>query len=113
MNAFNLSDRDLAANLERNLESFTPELRSDLALGNEDDWAWESHKLAIKEIYTRLMIPTEPVLFPHSCQEAPLAIANLTFTLPAFYINDMKPIVQEQLTKAGLRLARLLNELPG
>ncbi|MDQ2711236.1 MAG: S1/P1 nuclease [Acidobacteriota bacterium] len=110
VNAVNLSDRELAGDLERNLESFTPQLRSDIALGTEDDWAWESHKLAIKEIYTRLLIPTEPVLFPHSCQEAPLAVSNLTLNVPISYINDMKPIVREQLTKAGLRLARLLND---
>ena len=110
VNAVNPSDRELAADLERNLESFTPQLQSDIALGAEDDWAWESHKLAIKEIYTRLLIPTEPILFPHSCQEAPLAVSNLTLNLPTSYINDMKPVVREQLTKAGLRLARLLNE---
>ncbi len=113
VNAVNLSDRELAGDLERNLESFTPQLRSDLALGSEDDWAWESHKLAIKEIYTRLMIPTEPVIFPRNCQEAPLAVSNLTLKMPVSYIDEMKPIIREQLTKAGLRLARLLNELPG
>jgi hypothetical protein len=26
------------------------------------------------------------------------------------YINDMKPVVRDQLVKAGLRLARVLNQ---
>jgi S1/P1 Nuclease len=110
VNALGESDRDLAADLERNLESFTPQLRNDLALGNQDDWAWESHKLAIKDIYQRLSIPTEPVIFPANCQEAPLAVSNLVLHVQSSYIDDMKPVVREQLTKGGLRLARVLNE---
>ena len=110
VNAVNPSERELAADLERNFASFTPQLRSDLAAGNQDDWAWESHKLAIKDIYERLSIPTEPVLFPASCQVAPLAVSNLTLHIDSSYMDDMKPVVREQLTKAGLRLARLLNE---
>ena len=110
VNSVNRSDRELAADLERNLQSFSDQLRADLAAGTEDDWAWESHKLAIKDVYEKLSIPTEPVIFPHGCQEAPLAIANLTLHLPSSYIEDMQPVVREQLTKAGLRLARMLNE---
>ncbi|MDQ2841069.1 MAG: S1/P1 nuclease [Acidobacteriota bacterium] len=110
VNAVNPSDRELAADLERNLQSFSEQLRADLALGNQDDWAWESHKLAIKNIYQKLSIPTEPVIFPANCQAAPLAISNLELRLPSSYIDDMKPVVREQLTKAGLRLARVLNE---
>ncbi len=110
VDAVNPSDRELAADLDRNLHSFSTQLQADLALGNQDDWAWESHKLAIKDIYQKLSLPTEPVIFPKSCQEAPLAVSNLTLHLPSSYIDDMKPVVREQLTKAGLRLSRLLNE---
>ncbi len=110
VNAVNPSDRELAADLDRNLHSFSPQLQADLALGNQDDWAWESHKLAIRNVYQKLSIPTEPVLFPKNCHEAPLAVSNLTLRLPSSYIDDMKPVIREQLTKAGLRLARLLNE---
>ncbi len=110
VNALGESDRDLAADLDRNLQSFSPQLRADLALGTQDDWAWESHKLAIKDIYEKLSIPTEPVIFPANCQAAPLAVSNLTLHLQTSYLDDMKPVVREQLTKAGLRLARLLNE---
>ncbi len=110
VNSIGESDRDLAADLERNLESFSEQLRSDLALGTETDWTWESHKLAIKDVYRSLSIPTEPVLFPSNCQAAPLEVSNPVLHLPSSYIDDMRPVVREQLTKAGLRLARLLNE---
>ncbi|MBV8864430.1 MAG: S1/P1 nuclease [Acidobacteriaceae bacterium] len=110
VNAVNPSDRDFAADLDRNLHSFSPQLQADLALGNQDDWAWESHKLAIKDIYQKLSLPIEPVIFPKNCQEAPLAVSNLTLHLQSSYVDDMKPVVREQLTKGGLRLARLLNE---
>ncbi len=110
VNSVHQSDRELAADLGRNLQSFSDQLRTDMAAGTEDDWAWESHKLAIKDVYEKLSIPTEPVIFPHGCGEAPLAIANLTLHLPSSYIDDMQPVVREQLTKAGLRLARMLNE---
>jgi S1/P1 Nuclease len=111
VNAVQMSDRELAADLERNLQSFPAELRQQLAGGNENDWAWESHKLAIRDIYERLSIPREPVIFPRNCQEAPAAVANLTLHhLERSYLDEMKPVVREQLTKAGLRLARLLNE---
>ncbi len=110
VNAVQLNARELAADLERNLQSFTPQARTDLSAGNENDWAWESHQLAIKDVYDKLSIPTEPVVFPHGCGEAPLAVANLTLKIHSSYIDDMKPVVREQLTKAGLRLARMLNE---
>jgi hypothetical protein len=110
VNSIGESDRDLAADLERNLQSFSGQLRNDLALGTETDWTWESHKLAIKDIYKSLSIPTEPVIFPANCQAAPLAVSNLVLHLPSAYIDDMRPVVREQLTKAGLRLARLLND---
>lgn len=110
VNTLGESARDLAADLERHLEAFTPTLRNDLSLGTPDDWTWESHKLAVSQIYQKLSIPTEPVLFPASCQQAPLAVSNLTLHLEPSYIHDMQPVVREQLTKAGLRLARLLNE---
>ncbi len=79
--AINRRERELAADLNRNLESFPPEERAELSLGNPDDWAWESHELAIRDIYEKLAIPVEPVLFPASCHEAPLAVANLTLQI--------------------------------
>lgn len=110
VNLMHSSDRELAGELDRNLQSVSPNARTALAAGSVNDWAWESHELAIADVYRRLSIPTEPVIFPHSCQEAPLAVSNLTVRLSSGYLDDMKPVVRRQLTKAGLRLAHLLNE---
>jgi hypothetical protein len=104
------SDQALAEELEHEIADLGPHREHLLAEGNEDDWVWESHELAIHDIYRRFRIPVEPVEFPKSCAEAPGAITELKLEIPASYIDDMKPVVREQLIKAGLRLARLLNE---
>jgi hypothetical protein len=106
----NPDDRALAQSLETRIQSFSDQLRTDLAAGTPDDWAWESHKVANKDAYQRLRIPVEPVIFPASCSEAPAAVSNLTIPIRQSYQDDMEPVVREQLIKAGLRLAKSLNE---
>ncbi len=110
VNAIDSNDRSLAAQLEAGIEELSADRQRELALGNQNDWAWESHLLAEKDIYERLHIPTEPVEFPASCKDAPLAITDLRLHIGTAYIDEMKPVVRSQITKAGLRLARLLNE---
>lgn len=110
IDSLNLGDAALAANLEKTIDEYTPQLRSDLASGNQDDWAWESHKLAIKNVYQVFKIPEQPILFPADCSAAPPAITRLTFNIPQSYLDDMQSVVRDQLIKAGLRLARILNE---
>jgi len=109
VNAIDPRDKSLAASLERQIQALGPENR-ELAQGNQDDWVWESHELAEKDIYRPLQIPVEPIEFPASCKVAPLAITGLRLHIETPYIDEMKPIVRSQLIKAGLRLARLLNE---
>lgn len=104
------SDEALARELEAEIAQFSPHHEHALSEGNPDDWAWESHELAIRDIYRRLRLPVEPVEFPKSCAEAPAEITELRLEIPGSYISDMKPVIREQLIKAGLRLARLLNE---
>jgi S1/P1 Nuclease len=106
----NTSDQALAQELEAEIAEYSPHREHVLAEGDENDWVWESHELALRDIYRRLRIPVEPVEFPKSCAEAPSAITELRIEIPASYLADMKPVVREQLIKAGLRLARLLNE---
>ena len=57
------------------------------------DWAWEAHLLAVKEVYTGIPVHSKAV------------------TLDAAYIVNSQRIVAQQLTKAGLRLAQLLNDV--
>ena len=79
------------------------------AEGDEGDWAWESHELANRVIYQRLHIPLEPEIFPTGCQAAPAEITNFKPVIDTLYIDDMKPVLRDQLSKGGLRLAALLN----
>lgn len=110
VNAINPDDQLLAVELEKEIDTFGSQREREISGGTPDDWAWESHKLAIKDIYQRLHIPTEPVEFPASCEDAPEEIRELRLHIEASYIDEMKPVVRSQLEKAGLRLARMLNE---
>jgi hypothetical protein len=109
VNAINPDDKSLAAELENEIAALPAARQQELARGNQDDWVWESHELAARDIYHSLHIPTEPVEFPASCKDAPPAIVDLRLHIQTAYIDEMKPVVREQLEKAGLRLAELLN----
>ena len=61
--------------------------------GTPADWAWEAHLLAVKDVYTGIPVRGKAV------------------TLDATYVANSQRIVAEQLTKAGLRLAQLLNDI--
>jgi hypothetical protein len=110
VNSFHESDVRLADNLQGYIGRLSGGDRKDWAKGDPEKWAWESHTIAKEKIYGRLHIPLQPVVFPKTCQAAPGEIANFRPYIDSAYINDMKPVVRDQLSKAGLRLARLLNE---
>jgi hypothetical protein len=105
-----VDDRSLAARLEEQINATdTSEIRR-LSGGTENDWIWESHELALRDIYYKLHIPVEPPLFPASCADAPADIRDFKLAVDPLYISSMKPVVESQILKAGLRLAKLLNE---
>lgn len=111
INRMNLDDRSLAADLEAHeLAEMSQGAQTEILRGNQDDWVWESHTLAERVIYRRLHIPVEPILFPRGCQDAPSDITNFRPQIDGIYLNDMQPVIRMQLAKAGLRLAKLLNE---
>ena len=103
-------DRRLARNLEGYIGRLSSRERSRWSEGNAEEWTWESHEIALRDIYRRLHIPVEPAFFPSGCRAAPDEITRFRPAIDSLYINDMKPVVRDQLTKAGLRLARLLNQ---
>jgi len=78
----------LASTLELRI---TPEQKKAWAHGSVEDWALESHALAVKVVYGKL---------------PPGALPNLSDD----YATAMLPVVEEQIEKAGIRLAHLLNE---
>jgi hypothetical protein len=109
VNDLNADDRLLAADMKRELDRLGNSRLTKMAQGKAEDWAWESHLLAIKVVYNRLKIPLEPVIFPPGCAVAPEAIQQDKITVEPEYFNQMKSVVRLQLERAGLRLAKLLN----
>ena len=88
-------EKEWGAQLAATLESrITPEQRAAWVRGSVEDWAMESHALAVKVAYGKL---------------PPGATPNLGDD----YVNATLPVVEEQIEKAGIRLAHLLNEALG
>jgi S1/P1 Nuclease len=110
VNALGAGDREITADLEKEIDALSMRQQNEWAAGDPEDWAWEGHKLAEQDIYKRLKIPREPIEFPAACSEAPEAITELRLEISSGYIAAMQPVVRQQLEKAGLRLARLLND---
>ncbi|MCU1294572.1 MAG: nuclease [Bryobacterales bacterium] len=108
--AMDVNAKSLTASLEKDIAAMSEADRQAIAAGDQDDWVWQGHQLAIEDIYGKLHIPTQPVMFPKGCPEAPMAITTFQPVIEGAYVDAMKPVVREQLTRAGLRLARLLNE---
>ena len=87
-----LGDQSIAA-FARGLNArATPAEQQEWVRGTVANWAWASHELAVKHVYKD--IPLDGPAVP----------------LTAAYIAANRPIVELQLTKAGLRLAYLLNQ---
>jgi hypothetical protein len=105
------ADDALALELDKEIAVSTDDQKTDFASGDQDDWAWESHRLAIVNVYRRLQIPKQSVEFPASCEEAPDEIRESEIAVDEEYLQAVQPVVREQLKKAGLRLAKLLNEI--
>jgi hypothetical protein len=109
--SMHLSDTALAHELEDEIGRLHERQQHQWAGGDEMDWIWESHELAIREIYTRMHVPVEMTAEPHGCADAPAPILNFEFDIDTQYLDAMKPLVRTQLIKAGLRLGRVLNEI--
>lgn len=108
--AMDVDDKALAASLEQQMQALDSAKQAEITGGNQDDWTWESHDLALHDVYQKLHIPVEPVVFPAKCGDAPAAITDFKPQIDALYVDSMKPVVREQLIKGGLRLAKMLNE---
>jgi hypothetical protein len=74
-------------------------------------WAWESHQLAENTAYGKLphRIPIETPRAVTGCAAG--NNAAIDESLGADYQSTAAPVVQEQLAKAGIRLAALLNSI--
>jgi len=86
-----LSD-DKAAIAERLARSVTPAQKKEWQQGSARYWTWESHLLAVRVVYAGL-----PLGNPKQ--------------LDAEYARKARIVTEEQLAKAGIRLAKLLDEV--
>jgi hypothetical protein len=108
--SLDMSDVELAGELNGYLDRIGSGQRKAWSKGDGTEWTWEAHELARRVVYDRLHIPVEPPLFPPNCNGAPQEIREFRPQIDSLYINDMKPVVRDQLAKGGLRLARVLNQ---
>ena len=81
---------------------FTPAERARIATGNQNDWARESWRIAVKLAYPQ-------ALHGLACGAPPPAGVTIS---DADSARDL-PVVRGRLTQAGLRLARVLDEALG
>jgi hypothetical protein len=81
-----------------------------------DEWAWESHMAARKVTYGDLA-PEAPVekYDPNvDCDAESVKMKALNLRVGEAYQNAAIPVIEEQIAKAGYRLAAILNALfPG
>ena len=77
-------------------EAITPERRAEWSRGSVEDWAGDSFQVARKMVYGGL--PYVPAGEPPQLGEA--------------YERAADPVLEQQLEKAGVRLAAILNEVP-
>ena len=83
---------------------------------NLDDWAWESHQLAINTVYGDLpaRIAVETPAPVESCADdnhVAKRLFQLHEKIDEHYLTEASPVIRQQLAKAGTRLAILLNQI--
>jgi hypothetical protein len=84
--------------------------------GDVNEWAWESYQLAEQKVYGKLpvRIPIESPQTVKSCADdnhVSARMLKLNERLEQPYQDVAAKVVQEQIAKAGARLALLLNQL--
>ena len=83
---------------------------------NVEDWAWESHQLADSVVYAKLpvVIPVEKPVPVKSCADddhVSTRLLRLNEQISQHYVDAVAPTINEQIAKAGVRLAMVLNQL--
>lgn len=78
-----------------------------------EQWVWESHKIAQEVTYGDLKpkIVPEPFEAKPSCKLENEKNAALHLHIEQPYEEKAAPIVEQQIAKAGYRLAEVLNEI--
>jgi hypothetical protein len=83
---------------------------------NPEDWAWEGHQLAETVVYGRLPVPIpieppQPVTGCSADNHVSTRLLKLHEQIAQPYEDAVAPVIAEQIAKAGVRLAMILNQL--
>jgi hypothetical protein len=83
---------------------------------NVENWAWESHELADSVVYAKLpvAIPVEKPVPMKGCSDdnhASTRLLKLHEQVSQPYVDAVAPTLNEQIAKAGVRLAMVLNQI--
>ncbi len=78
-----------------------------------DQWALESHEIAQKDVYGKLLpkVAAEPFNEFARCKDRSDATLAQHLKVDAPYQQNAGPVVEEQIAKAGYRLAEVLNQV--
>jgi hypothetical protein len=81
-----------------------------------EDWAWESHELADSVVYSRLpvAVPVEKPVEVKSCVDdnhVSTRLLKLNEQVSQPYVDAVAPTINDQIAKAGVRLAMILNHI--
>jgi hypothetical protein len=105
LSLYSVWDEDLVALAVGDAETGLPYLQAlvalhgdDWAKGGVDDWVADTHKVAVDSVYSKL--PNPP-----ACGGPPKDVE----TLGPLYVQPSAEVVQVQLAKAAVRLAKVLN----
>ena len=87
--------------------------RAEWSGGDVKAWAWESHALANGIVYGALEppIPVEPATGRTDCNAESLKVYELKVSPGREYMAKAMPVIDEQLARAGYRLAGMLNAI--
>jgi nuclease S1 len=108
------SSEQVASELDQSFRSKIDRWKK--ASADVNEWAWESYRLAQKIVYGKLSvrIPVESPQIVKSCTDdnhISARMLKLDERLEQPYQGAATPVVQQQIAKAGARLALLLNQL--
>jgi hypothetical protein len=83
---------------------------------NVDNWVWESHELADTVVYAKLpvAIPVEKPEVVRGCNDdnhVSARMLKLHEQVSQQYVNAVASTVDQQIAKAGVRLAMVLNQI--
>ena len=78
-----------------------------------NSWVWESHAAGVETTFGALHpgIPAEPETGKTDCNAESAKVYALQIHLGPDYLEKTAPVIDQQIAKAGFRLAAMLNAI--